>query len=62
MAPAAMATPEIIQFGYVSIELWILQIIVSITALTTAVVTSAMVSILLLLLLLLLQSYKHYLL
>ena len=59
MAPAAMATPEIIQFGYVSIELWVLQIIVSITALTTAVVTSAMVSILLLLLLL--QSYKHYL-
>ncbi len=59
MAPAAMATPEIIQFGYVSIELWVLQIIVSITALTTAVVTSAMVSILLLLLL---QSYKHYLL
>ena len=58
MAPAAMATPEIIQFGYVSIELWVLQIIVSITALTTAVVTSAMVSILLLLLL---QSYKHYL-
>ena len=56
MAPAAMATPEIIQFGYVSIELWVLQIIVSITALTTAVVTSAMVSILLL------QSYKHYLL
>ena len=50
MAPAAMAAPEIIQFGYVSIELWVLQIIVSITALTTAVVTSiSMVSILLLL-------------
>ena len=34
---------EEIHLGFFSIELWILQIIVSITTLTTAVVTSAMV-------------------
>lgn len=34
---------EEIHLGLFSIELWVLQIIVSITTLTTAVVTSAMV-------------------
>ena len=39
---AGKSPPKAMQFGYVSMEFWVLQIIVCITTLTTAIVMSAM--------------------